>query len=451
MSFLKSPPSLIVSLGFVALLLSGCSGPGATLDDASWQMSRDTIQAPYRGGVPHTDAQGRPRVAFDPDHSFLPIGIYHGLSGRYGGIDYSFAPLAAAGFNTVVAWGDVPTNVVLEAAEQHGLQVIISLPRDDEVLLARDHAQVLGFDIDHEPSVAEPLSEVLARLERFEARRADIRAIDPNRVVFTVDYPSAPAARLDGWETWRRAGDVTSFWNYPIAGDQSPSIGGPFGVGETISQAVGAVDAHKPIWFVAQAFEGPVFRFDWRMPDPAQARAMAYAAMIHGATGLIWFSYDSFVTRNGAVIGISPTPRPDYDLVLDHALTVDEPLRASARQIEASRELWGAVTTFNAEFAAQRELWLSPTAALDYQVEHRGARTSQAPVRTQLKQTREGLYLVAVNVDGDPVDFRVEFETPVTGILRVAGDEAIQIRDGMITGTLPGFGSFVLKLTLTDR
>ena len=45
---------------------------------------------------------------------------------------------------------------------------------------------------------------------------------------------------------------------------------------------------------------------------------MSYAAMVRGATGLIWFSYDSFVTRNGKVIGISPNPQPDYGIVLDN-------------------------------------------------------------------------------------------------------------------------------------
>lgn len=451
MGFLKSPASHTAGLGLAMVLLTGCAGVTTYPEAGGWRVSPAAIQAPYREGVPHTDAQGRPRLAFDPEKSFLPVGIYHGLSGRFGGHAYSFAPLAEAGFNTVVAWGDMPTDDVLDAASRHDVQVIISLPRDDEVAQARDHPHVLAFDIDHEPSVVKPPSEVLVRLDRFERRRAEIRAMDADRAVFTVDYPSVSDARLDGWLTWRRAGDVTSFWNYPIAGEQSPSIGGRFGVGDTVSLAVAATEARKPLWFVAQAFEGPVYRFDWRMPTPAQARAMAYAAMIHGATGLIWFSHDSFVTRNGAVIGISPAPRTDYNLVLDHALTGDTPLRATARQLAASRELWDGVAALNAEFTAQRELWLSPSADLEYQVEHRGARTSAAPVRTQLKQTRESLFLVAVNMDADPVDFRVRFETGVTQISLKAGDAVAEIRDGGIAGRLAGFGSFVLKLTLADR
>jgi hypothetical protein len=222
-------------------------------------------------------------------------------------------------------------------------------------------------------------------------------------------------------------------------------------VGETVSLAVDAVGAGKPVWFVAQAFEGPVFDFDWRMPSPRQARAMAYAAMIHGASGLIWFSFDSFVTRNGAVIGISPSPRPDYGVVLDHALTGQTPLQATDSQLEASRKLWDAVVALNREFIEQQELWLSPTEDRAYQVEIRGGQTSRVPIRTQLKTARDGWYLVAVNVDEDPVDFRIGFDTPVERIALVAGDDVAAIQDGRVAGTLPEFGSFVLKLTSMDR
>ena len=88
-----------------------------------WRVSLDAIQTPYPDGVPHTDRQGRPRLEFDPDVSFFPVGLYHGLTGDYGGIDYSFEPIADAGFNTVVAWGDVPTDAALDAATRHGFDL----------------------------------------------------------------------------------------------------------------------------------------------------------------------------------------------------------------------------------------------------------------------------------------------------------------------------------------
>lgn len=404
------------------------------------------IQMPYPGGVPHTDPQGRPQMAFDARKSFFPIGLYHGVTGPFGGIFYSFDTAKSAGHNTVVAWGGLDTPDVLAAAEQAGLQVIMSLPKDETVRAARDHPNVLGFDIDHEPSIARNRADVSKRLTRFDERRAQIRAIDPDRAVFSVDYPAVRSDRIDGWNDWKRAGDVASFWNYPVAGEYSPSIGGYAGVGETVSLAVQAVAATKPVWFVAQAFESPIAKFDWRMPDEGQARAMAYAALIHGATGLIWFSYDSFVTRNGLVIGISPDPHEEYRHVTPASLTGDKHFTADDRQIGKSRALWVAVSRLNRELAAQTEIWLSPTADLGYRVDIRGAHTSRTPVRTQLKRTPDGLVLAGVNVDDTPVEFRVSMARGIASFDAVAGDAEASLRDGAIVGMLDGFGTFVFKV-----
>lgn len=448
---LKLRHSIVPFLGAVLAMSTMLAGADTRTDETRWVPSPDAIQTPYLNGVPHTDAQGRPRIGFDPAISFMPIGLYHGLTGNFEGVEYSFEPISNAGFNTVVVWGGFETDDVLDGAEQFGLQVIISLPRDDEVRTALDHLHVLGFDIDHEPSEGKTPSVVLERLAAFQERRSEIRAIDPDRTVFTVDFPVIHDARVEGWEAWRQVGDVTAFWNYPIAGDLMPSIGGPFGVGETVARAVDAVGAGKPVWFVAQAFEGPVFKYDWRMPTPAQARAMSYAALVRGATGLIWFSYDSFVTRNGKVIGISPAPLPDHEIVLDNALTGTTPLVADAAQLETSRTLWDAVVGLNREFSNQRELWLSPTADLEYEVEIHGARNSRVPVLTQLKQTRDGLYLVAVNVDENSVGYRVSPEYALVDLKKIAGNGSAELLDGRIHGKLDGFGAIVLKLTPTGR
>jgi len=365
------------------------------------------VQAPYPDGVPHTDRQGRPLFAYDAGTSFLPIGLYHGVTGTFGGRSYAFDVAVQSGHNTVVAWGGLDSATVLDAARRAGLRVIMSLPKDDTVLAARDHPNVLGFDIDHEPSIARTPGDVERRLRQFEDRRKQIRAIDPDRAVFTIDYPAVRADRIDGWNDWKRAGDVASFWTYPVTGERTPSVGGYAGVGKTAALAVQAVSSKKPVWFVAQAFEAKFGSYDWRMPNNRQARAMAYSALIHGATGLIWFSYDSFVTRNGLVIGISPDPQTEHDHVLAGSLAGGMLFPADDRQKARSRTLWNAVSRLNRELAAQTGIWLSPTADIDYRVETRGARTSRDPVRTQLKRTEDGLVLAGVNEDDTPVDFRV--------------------------------------------
>ncbi len=412
-----------------------------------WSASPFAVQLPYPEHVPHTDRQGRLLTAFEPEASFFPIGLYHALTGTFGGVAYSFETAADAGHNTVVAWGGLDTAAVLGAAERADLQVIMSLPKDDTVRASLDHPHVLGFDIDHEPSVARSERQALERRRRFLERRNAIRVIDPDRAVFTVDYPTVRESRLDLWRLWKRTGDIASFWTYPVASDHVPSIGGPVGVGETVAWAVEATSGLKPVWFVLQAFESPLANFDWRMPNERQVRAMAYDALVHGATGLIWFSYDSFVTRNGKVIGVSPDPIETYDVVLPHALTGDTPLAAEPGQIRQSRALWGAIAQLNGELASQRDIWLSPTAEVDYAIEVRGARMSSTPVRTQLKKTRSGLFLVGVNADDHPVEMRITMKRRVTGFDKFAGDADLMLRDGRIFGHLDGFATFVLKLS----
>ncbi|MBO6783711.1 MAG: hypothetical protein JJ899_10640 [Alphaproteobacteria bacterium] len=310
---------------------------------------------------------------------------------------------------------------------------------------ARDHPNVLGFDIDHEPSVAETEAESLLRRDRFLVRRSEIRAIDPDRSVFTVDYPTVRPDRFDLWQLWKNTGDVASFWTYPVAGEDAVSVGGPVGVGETVRWATDATAAQKPLWFVGQAFESPLRDFDWRMPEPRQLRAMAYDALVHGATGLIWFSLDSFVTRAGRVIGIAPDAQEQYSLEHPHIRNGQNLMRASSSQIEGSRRLWQAVSRLNRELAAHREIWLSPTSRLDYDVEIRGAKTSTDPFRTHLKRTRDGLYLIGVNVDDSPVDVRIRPRFPLAALELRAGDAPLSLRDGRIVGTLQGFATFVLK------
>ena len=75
---------------------------------------------------------------------------------------------------------------------------------------------------------------------------------------------------------------------------------------------------------------------------------MTYTAIIHGATGIIDFAFDSQVTRDGDVIGIAPDPKPAY--VRNLAATADH---------RASKNLWSAVTALNHELAALRPAILS--------------------------------------------------------------------------------------------
>ena len=67
----------------------------------------------------------------------------------------------------------------------------------------------------------------------------------------------------------------------------------------------------KPVWLIVGAFEQPgAGAFTFRCPTPAQLRACVYTGVIHGATGIVYFTWDTYVCRDGNVIGMSPDPKP---------------------------------------------------------------------------------------------------------------------------------------------
>src|SRR5262249_12580456 len=155
----------------------------------------------YRDGVPNTDRTGRVRFDYEPGHSFFPIALYHALQGEFGGRRYELHSLAEAGFNTVLPWGGQEPGTVLDPAAASGLQVIWPEPTDAQLARFGDHPAILGWDIDHEPSVDPPDERAAARLKRFIARRAQIQNASP-RPVFTINSPSIDGPRAALWRSW---------------------------------------------------------------------------------------------------------------------------------------------------------------------------------------------------------------------------------------------------------
>ena len=70
------------------------------------------VQSIYLSGVPHTDAQGRLRSAYD-SASFFPRCIYHAMPG-------SFAAIKTAGFNCVHTWEGVGVADVIDELHSSG-------------------------------------------------------------------------------------------------------------------------------------------------------------------------------------------------------------------------------------------------------------------------------------------------------------------------------------------
>lgn len=361
---------------------------------AAWVEHPGAIQAIYQDGVPHTDRQGAPLDHFDPEHSFLPIGLYHAVNGDLHGRTYRFQDFADAGFNTLHLWEGQHLKDVADAAKAANLQLIIHRPTDAEITGFRDHPAVLGWYLDEEPTGSywgnanKPMAEFFAD---FVHRRDAIRQLDPRHPVFAIDLPLVVPPMFEWWKKWNTAGDVSAHDNYPI-GPRRQTLSFELGIPQSVSMAVKLNEQRKPVWVVVQAFEIHHNLYPFNMPTARQLRAMTYAAFIYGATGVIDFALDSWVTRDGNVVGMAADPQASYGSALV----------ATQDQLRGSRDLWNGAVALNKELHQLIPVLLSRTSKVEYHVELDGdwPPITKEPICTLLKEDPSGgLVLLVANVD----------------------------------------------------
>jgi len=200
---------------------------------------------------------------------------------------------------------------------------------------------------------------------------------------------------------------------------RAASIGAePNGIPQTVALAVADAKEQKPVWLIVGAFDQPGAygqAFPFRFPTPEQLRACVYAGIIHGATGIIYFIWDNYVPRDGAVIGMAPNPLPHYT-PNPKKEGFPNPTPATPLQLVNARALWETATQINREIAELTPAILSPTVGADtpYTLKIEGKAPTATPIRTLLKRGPEGEYiLLTVNVDDAVLKVAYEFPRPL--------------------------------------
>jgi hypothetical protein len=186
------------------------------------------------------------------------------------------------------------------------------------------------------------------------------------------------------------------------------------------------------------------------LPDPAEAQAMVFAALMAGATGLIWHGEDNYAARNAGMLGIAPTPQSDYGIQTGDGLPA---LKATPGDVAASRRLWGAVMQLNRRIAKLVPALLQPDAADPYTFAIATARSSEAPprLRSLLKPTEaDGLLLIVLNEGPQTEAFRIGFSRALRAVNRVDdGDPvATDAAHGLFRDTIPARGLRLYRITL---
>ena len=224
-----------------------------------------------------------PWVRIEPDNTcfvngepFFPLGMYM-VTWQYEKeqVLECVRNLAEAGFNTAhLGCKDFDDfREILDEAERLDIKVIVEGLRDMETVERfKDHPAILAWNPGDEPDGAGVApSEVSRRIDV-------IKAIDPNRVTYTT------LCIPDQYHTYAPVTEVFSLDPYPV---NRGTHNLPY-VGECVDRARDSVKGTKPLWVVPQCFGG---YSSWDVPTPIQERAMTYQALIHGANGLIWYTY----------------------------------------------------------------------------------------------------------------------------------------------------------------
>ena len=441
------------ALGILWMACGASIVAGCVTADGTYRELSDARQVIYQHGVPHTDRNGRMQLEAD-EKSFLPRCAYESLPGM-------LADLRRAGFNCFKPWNGLSIQAVLPEARASQMQLIKQLwilpcdfqthpdcdpSRDaarqiatlaDQVAKVADSANILGWYIEEEPTSCVNAGNCQQRFENFKQFKAAIHAVDPLHPSFSLDISLPKPAALRAWSEFNGSGDVAAIDNYPFHhGDESSLEDSA----ANYQRLVALNHEKKPVWITVQDFGTPPDSAGtpWVLPAPQQMRAEVFTALVHGATGIVFFALDSWASRNALVIGIAAKPASSYPGA--HA----QDAVATPAAIAASQNLWNETVSLNAEIDRLQRVLLSPTAALAYSVGIRGRAITTTPIRSLLKKSRDGVYtLLVVNIDNVPLSMLFTFpETPLDlhSIDASGSRQAMDLTGKSIAYSIEGFG-----------
>lgn len=232
---------------------------------------------------------------------FFPIGLYAVCKREFNGDDFetAFAGLKAGGFNFAHTYGPI-YDEFLAAAGRNGIKLWCSArPERAKVVMEklRDDPSVLAWYLGDDTSGNTTPDELLSR-ESF------VKAVDPMRISCQAD-PVGPrelprvASRYADYVTGT---DVFMPELYPVRGAKGDETDRNFVAKIIHDMKSVAADVRenndgrpRGIWAIVQYFSGWVH---WgHFPSREQLDAMTWAAVVHGAHGVVWYTYGGFYDK----------------------------------------------------------------------------------------------------------------------------------------------------------
>jgi hypothetical protein len=199
---------------------------------------------------------------------FFPIGVF----------TYSIDPTVLAELH------EVRCNTVLhgfnadqlDVLHQHGLMAVCETS-DAMVKAGINHPALLAWYLTDEPENR----GVTAESER--KRYQELKTMDPNHPIGLCH------TSFEALTTFKSACDFTITDIYPITKNRDVNV---MGVSIMMDEARRLHGQNWPHWTDIQTFGGPeTDNGVWAVPLPHEVRFMVYQALLHRATGILYFSY----------------------------------------------------------------------------------------------------------------------------------------------------------------
>jgi hypothetical protein len=216
------------------------------------------------------------KVTFDADglcridgRRFFPVGVW-----VYNIDSAVLADLHEHRFNTVVGNGIKPADV--PAVEQNGL-LMVPMDSDEFLKGAKDSSSLLAWYLNDEPEErSTPPDELKKAYAALKAKDGD------HPIGVTHDT-------LDGVQRYKGSCDFTMTDVYPVTANRDWPLSA---VGQYTANTRAVNGPAWPSFTFIQAFGGPDSDGGkWAQPLPHEVRFMVFDALVHRASGILYFSY----------------------------------------------------------------------------------------------------------------------------------------------------------------
>ena len=211
---------------------------------------------------------------------FFPVGLF-----TYHLDSQVMAEMHERQFNTIINGIEIKD---LDLIHQHGLKAIC-FTGEDWFQAAHAHPALLAWYLTDEPEGHDKTPE------RERERYLELQKKDPNHPIGLCHFLFEALAK------YKDACDFTMTDVYPVTANRDVPL---VNVGIHIDEARRVHGPGWPNWAYIQVFGGPDSDGGkWAQPLPHEVRCMTYIALVHRATGILYFSYWPKAPRTWDSIG----------------------------------------------------------------------------------------------------------------------------------------------------